>query len=79
LKAYWLRDAPTVLSFNNCTLCPHCICVFCIYLRTNSDFCCLQHTGWHKKTGTFEKPNKNWRNPRKKIYWEKLNHYNNSF
>jgi len=26
------------------------------------------HTGWHKKTGTFEKPNKNWRNPRKKIY-----------
>jgi len=26
-------------------------------------------TGWHKKTGTFEKPNKNWINPRKKIYW----------
>jgi len=24
-------------------------------------------TGWHKKTETFEKPNKNWRNPRKKI------------
>ena len=24
-------------------------------------------TGWHKKRGTFEKPNKNWRNPRKKI------------
>jgi len=24
------------------------------------------YTGWHKKTGTFEKPNKNWRNPRKK-------------
>ena len=23
-------------------------------------------TEWHKKTGTFEKPNKNWRNPRKK-------------
>ena len=22
--------------------------------------------GWHKKTGTFEKPNKNWRNPKKK-------------
>ena len=22
---------------------------------------------WHKKTGTFEKPNKNWINPRKKI------------
>ena len=24
-------------------------------------------TGWHKKRGTFEKPNKNLRNPRKKI------------
>jgi len=24
-------------------------------------------TEWHKKTGTFEKPNKNWRNQRKKI------------
>ena len=23
-------------------------------------------TGWHKKTGTIEKPNKNWRNPQKK-------------
>ena len=34
------------------------------------------NTGWHKKTGTFEKPNKNWRNPMKKIYWQKLNHYN---
>ena len=26
----------------------------------------LRCTEWHKKTGTFEKPNKNWRNPRKK-------------
>jgi len=25
------------------TLCPHCIYVFCIYLRTNSDFCRFQH------------------------------------
>ena len=33
LKAYWLRDAPTGLTFNNCTLCPHCFYVFCIYLR----------------------------------------------
>ena len=30
-------------SFNNCMLCPHCIYVFCIYLRTNSDLCHLQH------------------------------------
>jgi hypothetical protein len=29
--------------FNNCTLCPHCIYVFCIYLRTNSDMCHLHH------------------------------------
>jgi len=31
------------ITFNNCTLCPHCIYVFCIYLRTNSDLCHLQH------------------------------------
>ena len=31
------------LTFNNCTLCPHCIYVFCIYLRTNSDLFHLQH------------------------------------
>ena len=31
------------LTFNNCTLCPHRIYVFCIYLRTNSDLCHLQH------------------------------------
>ena len=34
---------------------------------------------WHKKTGTFENPNKNWRNPRKKNYGQKLNHYNLPF
>ena len=26
----------------------------------------LLSTEWHKKTGTFEKPNKNWRNQKKK-------------
>jgi hypothetical protein len=31
------------LTSNNCTLCPHRIYVFCIYLRTNSDLCHLQH------------------------------------
>ena len=31
------------LTFNNCTFCPHCIYVFRIYLRTNSDLCHLQH------------------------------------
>ena len=42
-KAYWSRDAPTSSTFNNCTLCPHFIYVFCIYLTTNSDLCHLQH------------------------------------
>ena len=31
------------LTFNNCTFCPHCIYVFCVYHRTNSDLCHLQH------------------------------------
>jgi hypothetical protein len=30
-------------QFNIQQLCPHCIYVFCIYLRTNSDLCHLQH------------------------------------
>ena len=33
----------TGLTLNNCTLCPHCIYVFRIYLRTNSDFCPIHH------------------------------------
>jgi len=42
-KAYWLRDTSTSLTYNNCRLCPRCVYVFCIYLRTNSDLCHLQH------------------------------------
>jgi hypothetical protein len=42
-KAYWLRDAPTCLTINKCTLCPHRIYIFCIYLRTNSDLRHLHH------------------------------------
>ena len=42
-KAYRSRDTRTSLTLNKCTLCPHCIYVFCIYLRTNSDMCHLQH------------------------------------
>jgi hypothetical protein len=26
---FWLRDASTSLTFNNCTLWPHCIYVLC--------------------------------------------------
>ena len=32
-----------------------------------------------KKRELLKKPNKNWRNPRKKTYWQKLNHYNLTF
>jgi ferredoxin len=32
-----------VLTSNNCTLCPRCIYVFCIYLRTISDLCPMHH------------------------------------
>ena len=41
----------TSLTFNNCTLRPHCIFVICIYLRTNSDLCHLQHklTGFYNR------------------------------
>jgi len=38
-----LRDARTGLNFSNCIFCPHCIYVFCIYRRTNSDLCHLQY------------------------------------
>jgi len=37
--AIHLRD----LTFNNCTLCPNCIYVFRIYLKTNSNLCHLYH------------------------------------
>ena len=42
------------LTFNNCTLCPHCICVFCFYLGTNSDF----HHLLHKLTGFYNQDEK---------------------
>jgi hypothetical protein len=43
-KAYWLC-APAGLTLKNYTrtLCPRCIYVFCIYLRTTSNLCHLQH------------------------------------
>jgi hypothetical protein len=31
-KSYWLRDAPTDITFN-CAPCPHCIHEFRIYLK----------------------------------------------
>jgi hypothetical protein len=36
--------SPCAITFQlDSTLCPHCVYVFCIYLRTNSDLCHLQH------------------------------------
>ena len=43
LSVLTFQSLPTGLTFNDCTLCPRCIYVFCIYLRTNSDLCHLQH------------------------------------
>ena len=40
LPVTWCTNSST---FNSCTFCPHCVYVFCIYLRTNSDLCHLQH------------------------------------
>jgi len=46
------------LTFTNCTLWKHCIYVFCIYLRTNSDLCLLQHklVGFYKRDLTIYNP-----------------------
>jgi len=33
-----------VLTFNSCSLCPHWIYLFWIYLRANNDLCHLYHT-----------------------------------
>jgi hypothetical protein len=49
-----LRDAPTGLTFNNCTFCPHRIYVFCIYLRTNS----YSYHLHHKLTGFYNRDEK---------------------
>ena len=40
LPVTWCTNS---LTLNKCTLCPHCINVFCIYLRTNSDLCHLHY------------------------------------
>ena len=61
-KAYWLCDAPTGLTLNNVTLCPHCFYVFCIYLRTNSDLCHLKHKliGFYNRDGKCLLRGTNW-------------------
>ena len=42
--AQWSLYVPYSLTFSNCTFCPHsCIYVFCVDLRTNSDYFPIQH------------------------------------
>ena len=38
LKSKDLLYVPTALTFRNSVFCPQCIYVFCVDLRTNSDF-----------------------------------------
>ena len=42
-KANWLRDAPAVQHSTIVGSAHNSIYVFCIYLRTNSELCYLQH------------------------------------
>ena len=43
-KAKWLLYAPPRLTLTNSTFCPHsCIYVFCVDLRTNSNYYPVQH------------------------------------
>jgi len=61
-KDCWLRDTPATFTFNNFTLCPHCIYVFCIYLKTNSDFWHLQYKliGFYNRDEKCLQRGKNW-------------------
>jgi hypothetical protein len=51
-----------VLPFNNCTLCPHCTYVFCIYLTRNSDLCHLHHKliGFYNRDEKCSQRGTNW-------------------
>jgi hypothetical protein len=42
-KARWLLCVPPGLTSSNPTFCPHCIYVFCVDLRTNSDYFPIHH------------------------------------
>ena len=41
-KTYFMYHPPA-LTFRNSVFCPQCIYVFCVDLRTNSDFLSIQH------------------------------------
>jgi hypothetical protein len=46
---------PPGLTLKNSTWRPHCVYVFCIDLRTNSNFCLIKHyeTGFYNRSGVF--------------------------
>ena len=43
LKAQDLLNVPSVLTFRNSVFCQQCIYVFCVDLRTNSDYYSIQY------------------------------------
>jgi hypothetical protein len=43
LRLTCLLYVPPALTFKNSVFCPHCIYVFCVDLRTNSDYFSIQH------------------------------------
>jgi hypothetical protein len=61
VEAYWFR-VPTGLTLKNYIFCPHLIYLFCIYLRTNSDLCHLQHklTGFYNRDEKCLQRGTNW-------------------
>jgi hypothetical protein len=42
-KAQWLLYVPPCLTFNNSTFCPHSVFMFCVDLRTNSEYFTVQN------------------------------------
>jgi hypothetical protein len=44
---------PPGLTLKNSTWCSHCVYVFCVDLRTNSNFCLIKHqeTGFYNRSG----------------------------
>ena len=42
-KAKDLLYIPPALTYRNCVFCPQCIYVFCVDLKTNSDYVSIQH------------------------------------
>jgi hypothetical protein len=57
-----LLRVPAAATYRNSVFCPHCIYVFCIYLRQNSDLCPIRHTriGFYNQDENFLQRGANW-------------------